>query len=357
MRGAGIAWREELSAGIIANLDEIEGIELIAERYLDAPRRKLEALRFLAHQRPVWIHATSLGLASSTPVEKKQLERLARLIDAIEPAGWSEHLAFVRGGGREIGHLAAPPRNAATLEGLCRNLELARSITGSLPVMENVASVVDPPFSRWSEAEWLARVADASRVDFLFDLHNLHTNTTNFGEDPDALIDSIPPGRIRLVHLAGGRMINGKSGPRVLDDHRSDVPEPVFELLARVALRPDRFDVIVERDGAFPPVDQLVSEVRRARKICERSYLEGERKVSRPAQRGPESEERYDDPGYEDLLAAIFTDEISLDRFAAEPARELARRGLITEGCESIDIEGLELAAKGFARKRADRAS
>ncbi len=41
----------------------------------------------------------------------------SRVIGAAEPEVWSEHLAFVRGGGREIGHLAAPPRRPATLEG------------------------------------------------------------------------------------------------------------------------------------------------------------------------------------------------------------------------------------------------
>ncbi len=355
MRRAGLAWREELAAGIVANLGEIDVLELIAERYLDAPRRTIQALRFLARQRPVWIHATSLGLASSAPVEQPRLERLARLIDAIEPAGWSEHLAFVRGGGWEIGHLAAPPRNASTLDGLCRNLTLARKTIGSLPVLENVASLVDPPFSVWSETEWMSQIAEATEAGFLLDLHNLHTNATNFGEDAGALIAAIPAGRIRAIHLAGGRVIDGEGGSRILDDHRSEVPEAVFELLAEVARREDRFDIIVERDGEFPPIEQLIGEVRRAREIASQNTEVFTHEAS-----GSVSPERlvaivssFDGRGCEELLAEIFTNQSALNRFTADPARELASRGIACEGAEAIDLEGIRMAAAGFARKRA----
>jgi len=43
-----------------------------------------------------------------------RLDKMARLVEQVRPQFWSEHLAFVRGGGIEIGHLAAPPRIADT---------------------------------------------------------------------------------------------------------------------------------------------------------------------------------------------------------------------------------------------------
>ena len=92
-----------------------------------------------------------------------------------------------RAGGRELGHLAAPPRTPATLEGLLRNLERARAQTGALPLLENVASLIDPPGSSWDEAEWLDVVLRESSCGLLLDLHNLHANAANFGFDPLAL--------------------------------------------------------------------------------------------------------------------------------------------------------------------------
>ena len=95
----GIGWRPELAAGIVSHLDRIDVIEVIADDYFDAPRRKLRALRTLAAQAPVVLHGVSLGLGSSVKVERRRLDRMARVVNEVQPEFWSEHLAFVRGGG------------------------------------------------------------------------------------------------------------------------------------------------------------------------------------------------------------------------------------------------------------------
>ncbi len=154
----GLGWRREIGAGILANLDRIDVIEVMAEELFDADRTQRKALRFLGTQVPVVLHATSVGLASPERVDRVRLERVARVVEWLEPQLWSEHLAFVRAGGTEIGHLAAPPRNDATLDGLLRNVEEARRIVGSLPLLENVASLLEPPLCTYDEAEWLHAV-------------------------------------------------------------------------------------------------------------------------------------------------------------------------------------------------------
>jgi len=92
----GLAWRDELAAQIMLHLDSIDHLEIIVEREWSASRRRLGALRDLARQVPVSLHGVSLGLVSSGDVSVERLERLARLVDRIEPEHWSEHLAFVR---------------------------------------------------------------------------------------------------------------------------------------------------------------------------------------------------------------------------------------------------------------------
>src|SRR5947209_17001137 len=95
----GLGWRPALAAGILAHLDRINLIEVIAEDYFDAPRRDLQALQTLAAQVSIVLHGVSLGLASTVRVEPRRLDRIARLLVATGAEGWSEHLAFVRGGG------------------------------------------------------------------------------------------------------------------------------------------------------------------------------------------------------------------------------------------------------------------
>lgn len=246
----GMGWRPELGAAILANLDRIDAVELLAEEF-DASHRR--ALQFLRQHVAIVVHGTSLGLASTEAVDAKRLDRIARVVEWTEAECWSEHLAFVRAGGMEIGHLAAPPRNDATLEGLMRNVETARRVIGSAPLLENVATLIDPPFSTYDEMAWMEAATRATGCDLLLDLHNLHANATNFGFAP-----RVPRCRIGAVHIAGGKRIEGD---RILDDHLHAVPDAVFAMLREVAADL----VILERDGRYPPFAELMGELDRAR--------------------------------------------------------------------------------------------
>jgi uncharacterized protein (UPF0276 family) len=258
----GFGWRSELAAGILSNLDRIDVLEVIADDYFDAARKKLLALCSLARERPVLLHSIGLGMGSTVAVEERRLSRVARLVERIRPEGWSEHLAFVRGGGIEVGHLASPPRNENTLEGALANAGRAYRITGVAPAMENVASLIDPPCSSLSEAQFLSRLATELPGGLLLDLHNVHANAINFGYDARRLLDALPLGRVTTIHIAGGRWM----GPRMFDDHLHDVPHPVYELLSYAAARtPQPLTVILERDGSYPAMSELLGQLDRAR--------------------------------------------------------------------------------------------
>jgi uncharacterized protein len=256
----GLGWRAPLGPGILLNLDRIEVVEVMADDFFGASR---SALRTLAAQVPVVVHGVSLGLASAVPVARRRLERFARVVEAARPLFWSEHLAFVRGGDVEIGHLAAPPRTAATVAGAVDNIRRAAEVVGLTPLVENVATLIDPPASTMAEAPWLSGILRGAGADLLLDLHNLYANAVNFGLDPPALLAALPAERIAAVHLAGGRWL-GQG--RLLDDHLHAVPDPVYELLTAVgASAPRPLVVILERDGAYPPMAQLLAELDRAR--------------------------------------------------------------------------------------------
>ena len=267
----GLGWRPQLAFGILSNLDRIDVVEVIADDFFDVRRTERRALKTLAAQVPVTLHGVSLGLASAVRVEQSRLESTARLCEEIRPFSWSEHLAFVRGGGIEIGHLAAPPRCDETIEGTLRNLSLVHSIVGVAPHLENVATLIDPPLSRYDEANWISEIICNSQSRLLLDLHNLYANALNFGFDPIDFISRIPAGRVRGIHLAGGRWVGRAGVRRVLDDHLHDVPDPVYALLEEVGARTEPgLTVIIERDGHFPAIDVLLDQLERARQAIAR---------------------------------------------------------------------------------------
>lgn len=267
----GIGWRPRLAAGILSNLDRIDIVEVIADDYFHASRQERRALRTLAAQTPVTLHGVSLGLASAERVETKRLVDMARLCDEVVPAFWSEHLAFVRGGGIEIGHLAAPPRTQTTIQGALANLTRAKQIVGVAPQVENVATLIDPPGSDRDEASWLSAIIRNSESKLLLDLHNLYANALNFNFDSNGFLSRIPVEKIATIHLAGGKWIGRHGARRLLDDHLHDVPDPVYELLEEVAARaPQELTVILERDGNFPSIESLLAQLDRARQAVAR---------------------------------------------------------------------------------------
>ena len=278
----GLGWRRPMAFEILSNLDRIDLVEVIADDFFTATKNERRSLKTLAAQVPVTLHGVTLGLASSVRVERRRLEQTARLCDEVRPVSWSEHLAFVRGGGVEIGHLAAPPRCDETIEGTLNNLTLAESIVGVSPLLENVATLIDPPMSRYDEATWISKIISNSKSGLLLDLHNLHTNSVNFKFDPFGFISRIPMNRVKTIHLAGGKWVGKGSETRILDDHLHDVPDPVYALLEEVGARTEPgLTVILERDGHFPPIESLLNELDRARHALARGR---ERAVLLPAE-------------------------------------------------------------------------
>jgi uncharacterized protein (UPF0276 family) len=264
----GLGWRPELAAGILSHLDSIDVIEVIADDYFDHPAR-IRALKTLSAQSTVVLHGIALGMASTAPVDPKRLAKMARLFEQIRPESWSEHLAFVRSGDIEIGHLAAPPRTPSTIDATAENLEAARKTVGSLPLVENIATLIDPPVSTLDEPEWLTQTLHASGAGMLLDLHNLYANSINFGIEN--FLERLPLHRVHAVHISGGRMM----GERLLDDHLHDPPDPVYDLLATLAAQcPNPMTVILERDGSYPPMAHLLAQLDRARSALKKGRHE-----------------------------------------------------------------------------------
>jgi uncharacterized protein len=352
----GIGWRRELAAGILTNLERIDLVEVIADDLFRAPARELRAMKTLAAQVPVVLHGVSLGLASSLKVDASRLDSLARVVHAIEPEFWSEHLAFVRGDGLEIGHLAAPPRTLATVHGAAENVARARRIVGAMPLLENVATLLEPPGSELDEVAWIARVLVQSDAPLLLDLNNLYSNAVNFGSDPLQQLRALPLERVRAVHLAGGKWIGSAGTQRLLDDHLHAVPEPVYALLTELGARaPQPLSVVLERDGAYPAFDELLAELERARQALHEGRCRAVTPVPVLSPRFEPVRSREQAQALERFLARLYTDEPTRCGFLQSPELSAARAGLgsdVSKALIGLDRVGLELALRSFANKR-----
>jgi uncharacterized protein (UPF0276 family) len=104
--------------------------------------------------------------------------------------------------------------------------------------------------------------------DLLLDLTNVWINAQNRPLDPVAFIDSLPPDRIKYVHLAGGDRHHGEW----VDSHSHPVHDEVFDLLDHLLTRAVPDVIMVERDKNWDGAsEQVASDLARTRTVVARS--------------------------------------------------------------------------------------
>ena len=271
LAGIGIGWREEL-AGFVGRRQGLGFVEVVAESvHGDQPLPAgVEALR--RRGVPVVPHGVRLSLGSAGEPDPARVGHLAGLAERLGAPLVSEHVAFVRGGGLEAGHLLPVPRTRAALDVLTANVRLAQAGLGVPLALEHVAALLEWPAPELDEAAFLTELLDRTGAWLLLDLANLYANARNHGGDPLAFLDALPLERIAYVHVAGGTERDGLYH----DTHAHPTPQGVLDLVAELSSRftggpprrspgpPRRRDppgVMLERDDAYPPEPELAAEL------------------------------------------------------------------------------------------------
>ncbi|MGW4248652.1 DUF692 domain-containing protein [Nocardia sp. NPDC004722] len=255
----GIGWRREI-CGIVADLDGIGFCEVIAESLARGRRSAItvpeELAALIERGVPAVPHGISLSLGGAEPVDEQRVTHLADCARALGAPLASEHIAFVRAGGLEAGHLLPVPRTREALDTLERNIfRTSRQLDVPLAV-ENIATLFDWPDAEYTEAEFLQELVERTGVYLLLDIANVYANARNTGRDPLTELLRLPAERLAYCHIAGGH----ESGGRYIDTHTDAVPAEVLALVAEFApTRP--VPHMLERDGNYPPAPELVAEL------------------------------------------------------------------------------------------------
>ena len=253
--GVGIGWRPDI-AGFVAGLPGLCFTEVVAESIHDSHLPPdLLALR----DRGVAVvpHGVKLSLGGAEPVDPRRVTHLAACADLLGAPLVSEHVAFVRAGGVEAGHLLPVPRTRVALEALSDNIARTRA---ELPVplaLEPIASLFEWPDAEYDEGDFLTELLERTDAMLLLDLANVHANARNRGEDPLALLDRLPLERIAYMHVAGGVERDGLYH----DTHTDPIPGEVFDLVKELCARRRPPGLLLERDGRYPPAGELRGEL------------------------------------------------------------------------------------------------
>ena len=253
--GVGIGWRPEI-AGYVAGLPGLRFTEVVAESVRPgAPPAALLHLR----ERGVTVipHGVKLSLGGAEPVDRKRVAHLAACAEALGAPLISEHIAFCRAGGMEVGHLTPLPRTRDSVDVMVDNV---KRVQADLPVpiaLEPIAALFDWPDEELTEAQFLTEILDRTGALLLLDIANVYANAVNRGEEPAALLDELPLERIAYVHVAGGEEHDGIYH----DTHTDPTPPPVLDLVRELCSRHRPPALLLERDGRYPPAADLTAEL------------------------------------------------------------------------------------------------
>lgn len=266
--GVGLGYRDAYKPEVMLaeGDDKVDFLEIIADHYLDASPWKARELEMLAERYTLIPHGLNLSLGSAEGLDAEYRDALIGLVNRLNPPWWSEHIAFTKAGGREIGHLAPVPFSDEALEVLVRNIEDVKARTDVPLILENITRPFDFPGSTIDEADFLAELVDRTGCGLLLDVTNLYTNAVNLGGDAAGLIDRLPLDAVVQLHFVGGHW----DGDQLIDSHSSGTPEEVWGLLDRVLARSTIKGMILERDEHLPPYSELVTELQRARELGRR---------------------------------------------------------------------------------------
>jgi uncharacterized protein (UPF0276 family) len=134
------------------------------------------------------------------------------------------------------------------------------------------------------EGDFVAEVVRRSGCGLMLDVNNAYVNATNFGFDVDAWMRTAPLDRVVQMHIAGHdwfsetswemgdppRDASEREGRLIVDTHGSTVCDDVLALLERTLEKTGPVPVLLERDQAIPPLEQLLAEVAQIKAIWTR---------------------------------------------------------------------------------------
>lgn len=258
----GLGFRAQFLADLFLHQDKIDFLEITTDHYLDAKPQKFEELKLLKQQFSLIPHSLELSLGSAEGIDEKYLEKVAELVEFVQPEWFSDHLCFTKSGGVKIGHLAPVPYTREAIKVFVKNISKVKKRINTPLILENISYLVQFPSSEMSEAVFIKTILEETDCGILLDVTNLYINSKNFGFDWHKFLDEIPLERVVQLHFVGSH----KHGKRLIDAHADKTETEIWEIFAEVCRRCDNLKgAILERDENFPPFAEILDEIETAK--------------------------------------------------------------------------------------------
>lgn len=264
----GVGYKPQHFNDIIADPNPVEWLEIHAENYMGDGGRPIAQLRHLSERFPISVHGVGLSIGSEAPLDTEHLARLKHLIGWLNPASFSEHLAWSTHDTHFLNDLLPLPYTKATLKRVIEHVSQVQDTVGRRMLLENPSTYLDFAETDMSEVEFLSEIATQTGCGLLFDVNNVFVSATNQQTDPISYINAFPMQHVGEIHLGGHDEDEDDHGaPLLIDSHGREVVDPVWELYAHTINIAGGKPTLIEWDTDVPDWPILAAEAKRAETV------------------------------------------------------------------------------------------
>ena len=266
----GVGYKPQHFASIMTGSGPVQWLEIHAENFMGDGGRPLAQLRHLAERFPISVHGVGLSIGGEAALDADHLGRLKSLCNWLNPASFSEHLAWSSHDGAYFNDLLPLPYTAATVARVADHVAQVQDVLGRRMLLENPSSYLAFTETEMSEVDFLTEVARRTGCGLLLDVNNVFVSATNLGFAPMAFIEAFPLHLVGEIHLGGHDVDYDEAGAVLLiDSHAHAVTDPVWALYQAVIAKAGPKPTLIEWDNDVPEWPVLAKEAARAAAILE----------------------------------------------------------------------------------------
>ncbi len=239
-------------------VDSVDFIEFAPENWIGVGGKYSSQFASYVDRFPVVCHGLSLSLGGLAPLNITFLKQIRNFLDETGAKSYTEHLSACGDEG-QLYDLMPIPFTSEAVRYVADRIKVTQDVLERRIAVEHV-SYYAAPSQEMEEIDFINAVIAEADCNLLLDVNNIYVNSINFGYDPDEFLDALPGDRIEYVHIAGHYV----EAPDIrIDTHGADVIDPVWRILDRAFVNFGPMPTLLERDFNFPPVPNLLQEVKR----------------------------------------------------------------------------------------------
>jgi uncharacterized protein (UPF0276 family) len=263
VHGAGLGLRRAITDKLMADPPtDVDFMEVAPENWIHVGGALGKKLRFFTERYPFLIHGLSLSIGAPSPLNEQLVRDIKAFMAEHNIRLYSEHLSSCGDDG-QLYDLMPIPFSEEAVRHVARRVQRVQDILEQRIALENV-SFYAPIDSSMSEREFLLAVLEESDCDLMLDINNIVVNSINHRYDASEFLHAMPAERIRYFHLAGHYV---EAEDLRIDTHGTPVDDQAWRLLEEAYSLFGPVPTLLERDFNFPPMHELLDEVRRIKQL------------------------------------------------------------------------------------------